>query len=107
MVAGRRFPPPWTIEDANNGSFIVRDHNGFAVAYGYYDRTDSSVQSPGGLGLTERAFSILFLRFANLGDFSHALVDCSLRLGLLSFGRWPSHRTKSYSRRGYSSCFCD
>ena len=83
MVAGRRFPPPWTIEDANNGSFIVRDHNGFAVAYGYYDRTDSSVQSPGGLGLTERAFSIIISPVREPRRF----LSCACRL---FFAPWPA-----------------
>jgi hypothetical protein len=32
----RRFPPPWTIED-NGACFIVRDHNGQAQAYTYYE----------------------------------------------------------------------
>ena len=30
----RRFLPPWTIED-KDGYFIVRDHNGQALAYVY------------------------------------------------------------------------
>jgi endo-1,4-beta-D-glucanase Y len=36
-VKTRRFPPPWTIEDHNNACFIVKDANGFAVAYVYYE----------------------------------------------------------------------
>jgi hypothetical protein len=32
----RRFLPPWTIEDANAACFIVRDHNGQALAYVYF-----------------------------------------------------------------------
>ena len=31
------FPPPWTIEEANNACFVVRDQNGVAVAYIYYE----------------------------------------------------------------------
>ena len=34
--ASRRFPPPWVIED-HNACFIVKDANGFAVAYVYYE----------------------------------------------------------------------
>ena len=30
----RRFPPPWTVED-KDAYFIVRDHNGQALAYAY------------------------------------------------------------------------
>ena len=33
----RRFPPPWTIEDHNNACFIVKDADGLAVAYVYYE----------------------------------------------------------------------
>jgi hypothetical protein len=33
----RRFPVPWTFEDHNNACFIVKDANGLAVAYVYYE----------------------------------------------------------------------
>jgi hypothetical protein len=33
----RRFPPPWSIAEYNDACFIVRDHNGFAVAYVYFE----------------------------------------------------------------------
>jgi hypothetical protein len=33
----RRFPPPWSFDEANNACFIVRDHNRFAVAYVYFE----------------------------------------------------------------------
>jgi hypothetical protein len=33
MPSPRRFPPPWTIEEANDACFIVKDHNGQALAY--------------------------------------------------------------------------
>jgi hypothetical protein len=36
-VKGRRFPPPWTIEDHNDACFIVKDKNGHALAYVYYE----------------------------------------------------------------------
>jgi hypothetical protein len=28
MPSARRFPPPWTVEAANDACFIVRDANG-------------------------------------------------------------------------------
>ena len=37
MPHARRFPPPWTVEDKNAACFIVRDANGQAVAYVYYE----------------------------------------------------------------------
>jgi endo-1,4-beta-D-glucanase Y len=33
----RRFPPPWTFDEANNACFIVKDANGLAVSYVYFD----------------------------------------------------------------------
>jgi hypothetical protein len=32
-VVDRRFPPPWTIDEANNACFIVRDSTGEALGY--------------------------------------------------------------------------
>jgi hypothetical protein len=32
----RRFPPPWTVEDHNEACSIVKDKNGYALAYVYY-----------------------------------------------------------------------
>jgi hypothetical protein len=37
MTSGRRFPPPWTVEECRGISFIVRDANKFAVAYVYFE----------------------------------------------------------------------
>ena len=37
MTGPRRFPPPWIIEEANNACFIVKDHNGQALSYVYYE----------------------------------------------------------------------
>ena len=36
-MTDRRFPPPWSVEDHNNACFIVRDHDGQALAYVYYE----------------------------------------------------------------------
>ena len=35
--AARRFPPPWTIDEANAACFIVHDANGQALAYFYFE----------------------------------------------------------------------
>jgi hypothetical protein len=32
-VSPRRFPPPWTIEEASSECFIVRDSTGQALGY--------------------------------------------------------------------------
>jgi hypothetical protein len=33
----RRFPPPWSVDEENAACFIVRDHNGQALAYVYFE----------------------------------------------------------------------
>jgi hypothetical protein len=33
----RRFPPPWTVDEANDACFIVRDANGQALGYFYFE----------------------------------------------------------------------
>jgi hypothetical protein len=35
--ARRRFPPPWTVEEYRDISYIVRHANNFAVAYVYFE----------------------------------------------------------------------
>jgi hypothetical protein len=37
MRSDRRFPPPWDIEEANASCFIVKDNNGQALAYVYFE----------------------------------------------------------------------
>jgi hypothetical protein len=37
MPSARRFPPPWDIEEANAACFIVKDNNGHALAYVYFE----------------------------------------------------------------------
>jgi len=37
MPTARRFPSPWTLDEANDACFIVRDHNGQALAYVYFE----------------------------------------------------------------------
>ncbi len=35
-MPARRFPPPWRV-DETDACFIVRDHNGQALAYVYFE----------------------------------------------------------------------
>jgi hypothetical protein len=37
LTTPRRFPPPWDIEEHECSSFIVRDNNGQALAYVYFE----------------------------------------------------------------------
>ena len=42
-MTSRRFPPPWDIEEANASCFIVKDNNGQALAYVYFEQEPGSV----------------------------------------------------------------
>jgi hypothetical protein len=35
-MSQRRFPPPWSVEELE-ACFVVRDHNGQALSYVYYE----------------------------------------------------------------------
>jgi hypothetical protein len=37
MPSARRFPPPWVIEEHDKACFIVRDANGQALGYVYFE----------------------------------------------------------------------
>jgi hypothetical protein len=37
MPSARRFPPPWTIVEMNAACLIVRDTNGQALGYFYFE----------------------------------------------------------------------
>jgi hypothetical protein len=37
MPSPRRFPPPWTVQQAGDACFIVCDANGQKLAYVYYE----------------------------------------------------------------------
>ncbi len=37
MSSARRLPPPWTIDEYNDACFIVRDKNGQALDYFYFE----------------------------------------------------------------------
>ena len=37
LMVDRRFPPRWTFEEANGACLVVKDANGFAVSYVYFE----------------------------------------------------------------------
>ena len=37
MMTPRRFPPPWSIDEANDACFILRDSTGQALGYFYFE----------------------------------------------------------------------
>jgi hypothetical protein len=44
-VIGRRFPPPWTVEELE-AAFVVRDHNGRPLIHVYYENEQGPRSSP-------------------------------------------------------------
>jgi hypothetical protein len=44
-MTARRFPPPWSVEE-QAACYVVRDHNGHALAYVYFE------DEPGGFNTT-------------------------------------------------------
>ena len=42
-MPARRFPPPWTTDEANNACFIVRDNNGQVLGYFYFEDVRSTL----------------------------------------------------------------
>ena len=43
----RRFPPPWSVEELE-ACFVVRDHNGQALAYVYFEDEPGRTMAPNG-----------------------------------------------------------
>jgi hypothetical protein len=41
MPFPRRFPPPWSIDEYNEACFIVKDADGHALAYFYFEEEAS------------------------------------------------------------------
>ena len=41
----RRFPPPWSVEE-EEACFIVRDHNGQALTYVYFEEERGGARRP-------------------------------------------------------------
>jgi hypothetical protein len=61
-MPARRFPPPWTIEELD-ACFVVRDRNGQALAYVYFEdepgrRSAAKFSGPGPLRQRARAFAL-------------------------------------------------
>ena len=44
-ITSRRFPPPWSVEE-EEACFIVRDHNGQALTYVYFEEEPGGARRP-------------------------------------------------------------
>ena len=42
----RRFPPPWSVDEANAACFIVKDHEGKSLAYVHFEDEPGRICSP-------------------------------------------------------------
>ena len=47
MPPSRRFPPPWSVEELD-ACFVVRDHNGQALAVYFEDEPSASLSNKTG-----------------------------------------------------------
>jgi hypothetical protein len=65
-VTSRRFPPPWTIDEAKNACFIVRDSTGQALGY-FYCEDEAGRRSAAKL-LTKDEARRMAVDFAKLPD---------------------------------------
>jgi hypothetical protein len=65
-VTPRRFPPPWTV-DETEACFIVRDRNGQALAYTYFEDEPGRRTAAGMLTRDEaRRMAVNFAKLPNL-----------------------------------------
>jgi hypothetical protein len=67
MPVPRRFPPPWSIDEANDACFIVRDATGQALGYFYFEDEPGRWMRWNKYG--SRRFPSLKVRCAYLFDF--------------------------------------
>ena len=73
-VEQRRFPPPWSIDEANSACLIVRDNTGQALGYFYFE--DEPGRRSADVRFSNRPFGVK--RFQTIHrhsvDVAHGLV---------------------------------
>ena len=71
-MSGRGFPSPWTVDEDHDACFIVRDANGQALGYFYFEE-DPGRRSAGKL-LTKDEARRIAVNFARLPQVATALA---------------------------------
>ena len=74
MIDARRFPPPWSVEETD-ACFIVRDHNGQALAYVYFE--DEPGRRAAAKLLTRDGARRMAVNFAKLPELLHGPLPIS------------------------------
>jgi hypothetical protein len=80
-VTERRFPPPWSVEETD-ACFIVRDHNGQALAYVYFEDESGRRSAAKLLTKDEATRNFLMLRLFDAASCQDQAARRDLRLGL-------------------------
>ena len=83
-MADRRFPPPWSIEEANNACFIVRDNTGQALGYFYFE--DEPGRRSAAKLLTRDEARRMATKFAKLPELSSPVMPQMMQLSSPSNG---------------------
>jgi hypothetical protein len=83
----RRFPPPWTFEEANNACFIVKDANGFAVSYVYFE-DDPGRRAAANLMTKDEARRIA-------AGIARPVARAAARREIQRFKAWPSPQSST------------
>ena len=103
FIARRRFPPPWSVEEYNNACFVVRDHNGQALAYVYYEEKPGRRSAAKLLERDEaRRIAVNIVKPTRVGSNkpdSGPRTSSSLRSLRSLSSRIDSHRTGSHDIR--------
>ena len=97
-MADRRFPPPWTFEEANGACFVVKDANGLAVSYVYYE-SEPGRRTAANLMTKDEAGDICAIG-AQVGD---GYERSDTRAGPTPIG-WATWRRNRQARRRRTEC---
>jgi hypothetical protein len=104
-ITSRRFPPPWSVEE-EEACFIVRDHNGQALTYVYFEeepgrraaaklltRDGAQDHRPAGALMSRTMFAVVVVLLNTLSFTSLAYIanrkGYHAMAALAAAGAWP------------------